>query len=514
MRHDTLAPRFGTFRLAHGMTSDCPQAIAAIDIGSNSVKMTIARANGAGGIDQLGWVSEVVRLGYGLDRTGLLDEERIEAAIATLTRFATQARERGATRIIAVATEATRAAANGAVFVDRVRQETGIDVRVLDGQDEAKLTFRGLMADMELTGSVVVADIGGGSTEMIGARDGVMHAARALPLGSGRLTDRLVDADPPRPEELAACETEADTVIRTAQPFALPFEVANRLIVVGGTGEFMARLIAEGQHIDLPAVRHVLAKLATLSAAELADEIGIPEARARVLPAGVAIVAAIASHFQPERIEISRGGIRTGLLLEGLYGDEAGHGKTAETIAEEAAAQPRTEASSATHSQKASEDVSFRETMRALIAERWDAVMAAIPIALAGTDIEGVHDVRVASRRLRAAMDVAAPAFSGKWYRSLHGTAKEITGALGEVRDRDVLLEALHADRRAAPLAEHPGIDRLIDRVERERVAARAQMERYLRELLDGPLPGELQRRFGPPESVSNGTSGATGSRS
>ena len=496
------------------MTLNSPQTIAAIDIGSNSIKMTIARASGAGGIDQLGWASEVVRLGYGLDRTGRLDEERIEAAIATLLRFAAQARERGATRIIAVATEATRAAENGPNFIDRVRQQTGIEVRVLDGEDEAALTFRGLTADMDLTGSVVVADIGGGSTEVIAARDGVMDTARSLPLGSGRLTERFVDADPPRPDELAACEAEADMVIRTAQPLVRPFDVANRLILVGGTGEFMARLIADGQQIDLQAVRHVLGKLATLSAAELADEIDIPEARARVLPAGVAIVASIASRLQPERIEVSRGGIRTGLLFEALYGDEARQGKSSGVIAEKAAKQPRKEARSATHSPDASEDGNFRETMRALIAERWNAVLGAIPIALAGTDIEGVHDVRVASRRLRAAMDVAAPAFPGKWYKPLHRTAKEITGALGDVRDRDVLLEALHADRRAAPLAEHPGIDRLINRVERERVAARAQMERYLRELLDGPLPGELERRFSPPETASNATSGPTVIRS
>ena len=94
-------------------------------------------------------------------------------------------------------------------------------------------------------------------------------------------------------------------------------------------------------------------------------------------------------------------------------------------------------------------------------------------MALAGEDIEGVHDVRVASRRLRAAMDVAAPVFPQRWYKALHRTAKEITGALGEVRDRDVLLEALRADREGAPLVERPGIDRIIDRVERERIAAR-----------------------------------------
>jgi CHAD domain-containing protein len=149
--------------------------------------------------------------------------------------------------------------------------------------------------------------------------------------------------------------------------------------------------------------------------------------------------------------------------------------------------------------------------MSALIAERWQTVLAAIPIALAGTDIEGVHDVRVASRRLRAAMDIAAPAFPGKWYTTLHRTAKEITRALGEVRDRDVLLEALREDRSNAPLVEHPGIDRLIDRVERERVAARAEMERYLRQLVDGPLQAEVERRFGASGARTSGHGAQTG---
>jgi CHAD domain-containing protein len=145
----------------------------------------------------------------------------------------------------------------------------------------------------------------------------------------------------------------------------------------------------------------------------------------------------------------------------------------------------------------AESDAEFRETMRVLIAERWAAVWEAIPVALAGEDIEGVHDVRVASRRLRAAMDVAVPVFPRPWYKSLHRTAKEITGALGEVRDRDVLLEALRADRAEAPLVEHPGLDRLIDRVERERVEARREMEAYLEELVAGPVRGEVERRFG-----------------
>src|SRR5215217_3180 len=490
------------------MRSDTPPSIAAaIDIGSNSIKMTIGRADGNGGVDQLDWASEVVRLGQGLDQTGLLDEERIENAIETLGRFAAQARQRGATQVVAVATEATRAAANGASFLDRVRVETGIDVRVIDGQAEAALTFRGLTTEVDLTGSIVVSDIGGGSTELIVARDATVQAARSLPLGSGRLTDRFIASDPPRLEELADCETAAAVAVQAVRALDLPPGSETRLIVVGGTGEFMVRLIPDEAHIDLAAVRLVLAKLATLSAAEVADEISIPEARARVLPAGVAIVAAIASSLDPERIEISRSGIRAGLLLEAIYGGVTDE-EESKTKGGPAKKRWRKDGSLATD-QRESSGLNFRDTMSELIAERWQTVLTAIPIALAGTDIEGVHDVRVASRRLRAAMDVAAPAFPGKWYKALHRTAKEITGALGEVRDRDVLLEALQADRSAAPLAEHPGIDRLIDRVERERVAARAEMEHYLGRLLDGSLRSELTRRFGVTEAPSSRSTGA-----
>ncbi|MCA9860901.1 MAG: CHAD domain-containing protein, partial [Thermomicrobiales bacterium] len=96
-------------------------------------------------------------------------------------------------------------------------------------------------------------------------------------------------------------------------------------------------------------------------------------------------------------------------------------------------------------------EISYRDAMRSLIGERWESVWEAIPRAIEGADIEGVHDVRVASRRLRAAMDVAEPAFPASWYRPLHRTAKAITSELGEVRDRDVMIEHLLATRESAP---------------------------------------------------------------
>lgn len=136
--------------------------------------------------------------------------------------------------------------------------------------------------------------------------------------------------------------------------------------------------------------------------------------------------------------------------------------------------------------------------LRRAIAERWAAVWRAVPVALEGADPEGVHQVRVASRRLRAAMDVAAPCFPGQWYRPLQRAAKEITGALGEVRDRDVLIGELEGRLAGADGPEQAALARLIGGLERERAEARAGMEAYLRGLLAGELPGSLARRFGP----------------
>ncbi len=150
------------------------------------------------------------------------------------------------------------------------------------------------------------------------------------------------------------------------------------------------------------------------------------------------------------------------------------------------------------HEQPLHPEQTYESAMRELIARRWAAVWAAVPVALAGEDIEGVHDVRVASRRLRAAMDVAVECFPPGWYAPLHRVAKEITGALGEVRDRDVMIEYLTRDRANADPLEHPGIDLLIGRLERERISARAEMEAYLRGLLAGGIPREAADRFGP----------------
>jgi len=291
--------------------------LAAVDIGSNSIKMTVARRQADGAIRELAWRSEVVRLGAGIDQTGRLADDRIAAALATLGRFAADATWLGASRLIGVATEAVRVAANGPSFLDQARREFGIEVSTIGGEREAELSFRGLAASVDLSGEVVVADIGGGSTEIIVAHDGEMAGTGSVPVGSGRLTDRFVVEDPPTSAELARCRESALTALRPLQAtLAAPPGELVRMVLVGGTGEYLGRMAPDSSRI-LPAdVAIILRRCTEMTAAMLATELQIPEARARVLPAGFAVVAALIDLVAPRAIGVGQSGIRTGLLLE------------------------------------------------------------------------------------------------------------------------------------------------------------------------------------------------------
>ena len=138
--------------------------------------------------------------------------------------------------------------------------------------------------------------------------------------------------------------------------------------------------------------------------------------------------------------------------------------------------------------------------MRREIGTQWAAVWKAIPDAIEGKDIEAVHRVRVSSRRLRAAMDVSTDCFPANWYRPLHKTAKKITQALGEVRDRDVLLDALAKERAAANETEQHGIDFLVPNIKRDRKRARKQMIKFLTKLDDRGVRKETRQRFPAPK--------------
>lgn len=286
--------------------------IGAVDIGSNTIKMSVATLTATGDLHELAVMSETARLGSGLATSGVLAEDRVAHALEILTRFAATAHELGATRLVGVATEATRRAANGPAFLANVRTMTRWDVRAISGDDEADLTFRGLAHDHDVSGRVTVADIGGGSTEIVIAESGRILRAQSLALGSGTLTDAFIRSDPPHREELDACIDAATSALVTMGLSPTPDA---HLIVIGGTAEHIEKLLPEDRAPMPGDMAPLLDWLTRTTAAILITRHQVPPDRARVLPAGIAIISAIIDCLTPERMSLGRSGIRTGLLL-------------------------------------------------------------------------------------------------------------------------------------------------------------------------------------------------------
>jgi exopolyphosphatase/guanosine-5'-triphosphate,3'-diphosphate pyrophosphatase len=295
-----------------------PGAIVAVfDIGSNSVKMSVGRCGDDGSSREFAWRSATTRLSSGVGRTGRLADERMEATIEALEEMTLQARALGAARLIAVATEATRIASNGPEFLGRVFESTGISVETIPGDREVELTFLGLSRRIDRDGVMVVADIGGGSTELIVAADGRMVSGKSWPIGSGRLTDEFEPDDPPT---LASLQKIRGSVSDRLSAAGLPDHAA-RLVIVGGTGEFLGRLLPRDFPVPVSMAETALQSSSALTAVELSRKIDINVDRARVLPAGIATALAIADICHPEMVIGAPSGIRAGLLQLACAGE-------------------------------------------------------------------------------------------------------------------------------------------------------------------------------------------------
>ncbi len=291
--------------------------LAVFDLGSNSVKMSVGRCGEDGSSREFAWRSATTRLSAGVDRTGMLDQDRMDATVAALEEMAMQATALGAVRMIAVATEAARIASNGPAFIERIEQTTGIVVETIPGDREVELTFLGLSRTIDRNGTMVVADIGGGSTELIVAVDGEMISGISLPIGSGRITDEFPPGDPPNSDVIKTMRAQ---VRRRIGHLELPARSA-RLVIVGGTGEYLGRLLPRDFPVPVGLVETALQSTCTMTSAELSSMIDVNIDRARVLPAGIATALAIADICCPTQFVGAPSGIRAGLLRLACAGD-------------------------------------------------------------------------------------------------------------------------------------------------------------------------------------------------
>lgn len=298
-----------------------PAPLAAIDIGTNTIRLLVARPRVAGDLVTLQPLTErtaTVRLGHGVEQTGRIAPERLERAVATVEAFRQVALAEGAAAILLAATSAVRDAANGPELRERILATSGLAVPIVDGDREAALTFVGATTDQSCSGVLVVGDLGGGSLELIVAEDGALRSARSLQLGSGRLTERHIATDPPTRGAIAAAQDDARAILAPAIDPTLVGRV-DRLLIVGGTATSLLVLTPEPDGARVLTRRRLDGAEAILTGtpvARVAADTGLDPERVRTLPAGLAIIRAILAAYDLDTALVGAGGIREGLIVD------------------------------------------------------------------------------------------------------------------------------------------------------------------------------------------------------
>ena len=311
----------GSFQLRN----DSDIRISAIDIGSNSIRQTIADVSPTGVIRVVDELKAAPRLGAGLYERGSLNEIAVQNALSTLSRMATLANQLGVERTEVVATSAVRDASNGDKFLKLVRAETGLNVRVLRGDDEARLSFRSALAHFDLgVGRAVVMDIGGGSLELALSADGLVERLISLPFGAIRMTEQYLGTSGKKKGMRKLRKRVRRELRRTV---AARHWHASRIICSGGTFTSLAAIYlartgienaktVHGTVIPRVELEHIVDMLQNMPLEERQRVPGLSAARADIIVGGLAVAAEVASRVEAKELVISGYGIREGILLE------------------------------------------------------------------------------------------------------------------------------------------------------------------------------------------------------
>jgi exopolyphosphatase/guanosine-5'-triphosphate,3'-diphosphate pyrophosphatase len=294
-----------------------------IDIGTNSARLLVADVAG-GRVTEVARRSTVTRLGRGVDLSGQLSGEAIEATCEAIAEYVAIYREAEAGAVRAIATSAVRDASNGSAFVAELRERFALSARVLDGEEEARLTYLGASSERPPAEPTLVVDIGGGSTELIvgAGKEIAFHAS--LQAGVVRHTERHIASDPPAVVELEALATDARSLIEAA--IAGRSEArATAGIAVAGTPTSLAAIEmglepydparVHGHVLSLSSIQRMLSRLASASLAERVEIAGMHPDRAPTIVAGVVILVETMRAFGLEEITVSEHDILYGAAI-------------------------------------------------------------------------------------------------------------------------------------------------------------------------------------------------------
>lgn len=208
--------------------------VAAIDCGTNSIRLLVAE-QGEHGLRDVQRRMEIVRLGQGVDETNKFDPTALERTFAAAKEYAALINHYGVQRVGFVATSATRDATNRDVFLDGIQDILGVRPRVITGQQEAELTFRGAARVVPVdSGPTLVVDLGGGSTEFILGSPGASPTLVSLDIGSVRVTERFFPSGCPTPKERAKAQSHIDQALAQAGQ-QIPFDQVATMVGTAGT---------------------------------------------------------------------------------------------------------------------------------------------------------------------------------------------------------------------------------------------------------------------------------------
>jgi len=299
---------------------------AAIDIGSNSIRMEAAEVVAGQPPAVLASEREVTRLGESVFRTGAVSEEALKTTCAVLARMAALYRRLEVVGVRAVATSAIRDTRNQAEFLERAAEAAGTHVEIISGREEARLIYLGVETNWPQTGKhVLILDIGGGSAEIVASEDGRLREAYSKPLGAVRLHEIFLQDDPPSPRQLHQMhefvQEKLSSVVRR-----LGKRKWERAIATSATASAVASAVArvprsqreeiDRLRISTAQVRNLYWKLAERNLAARRRITGIGPRRAEIIVPGVAVLLAFLQEFHLPAVYYSRAGVRDGIIAD------------------------------------------------------------------------------------------------------------------------------------------------------------------------------------------------------
>ncbi len=447
------------------MQQQSPPTYAAIDIGSNTTQITVARCQPET-LDIVAHESEMLRLGESVTKTGEISPNMQKSVIKTVQKYQDIAKQHNAEHVLAVATEAMRKARNGEEFIQHIHEKTGLPVQIINGDVEAVLTFYGatyeLAQEPDAPNQVGVMDVGGGSTELITSKKMQINWRTSVQMGSGQLHDKYLHSNPPTHEEMEEARQFINSILQNVQVPQNP----SMLMVTGSSASALLKLAQHAFDLDKQStyltqddLLRLQGLLNAMPAEEIAKRYEQQLERARILPGGALIIHTVLGWLQLDKLRVSSHGLREGALLAYTrHGDQwleqvndiasqAGKGSDEDKRAEE----------------QKKDFVQFGQDALSKSAKKFVKWKDDI---LKNEDVEAVHKMRVASRHLRATLDAYESCCQPKTFNTLNKRIKKLADRLGTVRDTDVMIQGLHEQLSPMSSQDQVGLQWLIDRLE------------------------------------------------